>query len=117
MKISNFIEYLTPLLANFNNTDTDPNVSNLYHVLSLNFFAPYNLEPTSLAKHSKTFIDNIFLNSVEFNTFSGNLTSQISDHLPKFLILKDFYHKILINSNNVFEQNDRFSIMMNLKMT
>ena len=29
----------------------------------------------------KTFIDNIYLNSNEFQTFSGNLTYLISDHL------------------------------------
>ena len=40
---------------------------------------------------------------------SGNLTSQISDHLPQFLILKDFYRKTLINSNNnIFERHYRF---------
>ena len=61
-----------------------------------------------MAKNSKTLIDNIFLNSIEFNTSSGTLTSQISDHFPQFLILKDFYHKTTINSNNVFERNYRF---------
>ena len=30
------------------------------------------------------------------------------DHLPQFLILKDFYHETLINSNNTFERNYRF---------
>ena len=61
-----------------------------------------------MAKYSKTLIDNIFLNSTEFNTFSSNLTSQISEHLPQFLILKCFYHKTFINNNDVFEQNYRF---------
>ena len=32
-----------------------------------------------------TVIDNIFLNSIEFNTYSGFLTLQILDHLPQFL--------------------------------
>ena len=99
-------------MGNFNvtllNTDTDHNVSEFYDILPSNFLAPYILQPTRLAKYSKTVIDDIFLNSIEFNTFSGNLTSQISDHLPQFLILKDFYHKILINSNNVYELNYRF---------
>ena len=126
MKISDFNnKYLTPLLAkifqeektfllmgdfniNLLNTDTDHNLSDFYDILSSNFFARYILQPTRLAKNSKTVIDNIFLNSVEFNTFSGNLTSQILDHIPQFLILKDFYHKTLINSNNVFERNYRF---------
>ena len=38
------------------------------------FFASYILQSTRLARGSKTFIDNIFLNSIKFNTFSGNLT-------------------------------------------
>ena len=83
---------------NFINTDTDYNVSDFYDILSSKFFAPYILQPTRLTKNSKTLID-VFLNSIEFNTFSGNLTSQILDHLPQFLTLKDFYHKTLINNN------------------
>ena len=127
MKICNFNdEYLKPLLAkilqkektcllmgdfNFNlaNTDAaDHSVSDFYNILYSNFFAPCILQPTRLTKNSKTLIDKILLNSIEFNTFSSNLTSQISDHLPQFLILKDFYHNTLINSNNVFERNYRF---------
>ena len=33
---------------------------------------------------------------------------EILEHLPQFLILKDFYPKTLINSNNVVERNYRF---------
>ena len=43
-------------------------------------FFSYILEPTRLTKNSKILIDNIFLNSFEFETFSGNLISLISDH-------------------------------------
>ena len=46
---------------------------------------------------------------MEFNAFSGNLTLQTLDQLPQFLILKDFYHKTLIKSNNAFGRNYRFS--------
>ena len=67
------------------------------------FFAPYILQ-----KNSKTRNDNIFLNSIVFNTFSGNISSQICGHLPLFSILKDFHHKTLINSINVFDRNYRF---------
>ena len=87
MKISDFNnEYLTPLLAkilqeektclligdfniNLLKTDTNPNVSEFYDILSSNFFALYILKPTRLTKNSKTLIDNSFLNSIEFNTF------------------------------------------------
>ena len=118
-------KYLTPLLAkipqeekaflllsefniNLSNADIDHNLSDFNDILSSNFFAFYNLQPTKLTKNSKTLIDNIFLNSIEFNSFSGNLTSQILDHFLQFLILKDFYHKTLINKNIIFERNYRF---------
>ena len=42
------------------------------------------------------------------NLISFLTTSQKLDHLPQFLVLKDFYQKYLINSNNVFERNYRF---------
>ena len=42
--------------------------------------------PTRLTVRSKTLIDNIFTNSVEENTISGNLRCCISDHLAQFLI-------------------------------
>ena len=61
-----------------------------------------------LTKNTKTMIDNIFLNSIEFETFTGNLTSLISDHLPHLLILKDFQRKSTITYNIVYERNYRF---------
>ena len=89
MKISRFnSEYLTPLLKNiqkeektcmlmgdFNinllNAETNINISEFYDNMSSHFFASYIPQPT---KNSKTPFDNIFLNSIEFETFSGNLT-------------------------------------------
>ena len=35
-------------------------------------------------------MDNIFFNSFEFTTLSGNITHSISDHLIQFFILEDF---------------------------
>ena len=37
----------------------------------------------------RSLIDNIFTNAVEFNVISGNILTQISDHFPKILILKN----------------------------
>ena len=70
-------EYLTPLLAtilqeektcllmgNFNinllNTDTEANVSKFCYILSSNFFAPYILQPTRLAKALKPSLITFF---------------------------------------------------------
>ena len=75
---------------NLLNAETNIKISEFYDNMSSHFFAVYILQPTRLTKNSKTIIDNIFLNSIKFETFSGNLTSLISDHLPQLLIQKDF---------------------------
>ena len=87
------------------NTDTVHAVSKFYDIMSSHFFAPYILQPTRLSKNSRTLIDNISLNSIEFKTFSGNLASIISDHLPQLLILKDFYRKSIVTNSIVYERN------------
>ena len=62
--------------------------SKFYNTLSSYFFTPYILQPTRL--RSKTLIDNIFYNSLEYHSFSGNLLYELSDHLIQFLILEGF---------------------------
>ena len=62
--------------------------SEFYTNLSSHFFTPFVLQPTRLK--AKTLIDNIFLNSLEFQSYSGNLLLEISDHLIQFLILEGF---------------------------
>ena len=111
MKISCFnSEYLTSLLTNiqkeektsmlmddFNinllNAETNINISEFYDNMSSHFFAPNILQPVRFTKNPKTLIDITFQNFIELETFSGNLTSRISDHLPHLLILKDFHRK------------------------
>ena len=53
-------------------------------------------------------IDNIFMNSLEYDTFSGNLTTQISDHLPQFLILKNFHRTYTNKSQVVYKRSYKF---------
>ena len=111
MKISCFnSEYLTSLLTNiqkeektsmlmgdFNinllNAETNINISEFYDNTSSHFFAPNILQPVRFTKNPKTLIDITFQNFIELETFSGNLTSRISDHLRHLLILKDFHRK------------------------
>ena len=98
MKISRFnSEYLTPLLTyiqreeetsmmmgdfniNLLNAKANTNISEFYDNVSSHFFAPYILQTTRLTENSKKLINNFFLNSIEFKTFSRNLTSLISDY-------------------------------------
>ena len=62
-------------------TNNDANF--FYNELSSHFFTPYILQPTRL--RSKTLIDNIFFNSLDYKSYSGNLLIELSDHLIQFL--------------------------------
>ena len=113
MSISEFSDdYLSPtlnkisssnkkciLVGDFNidllNLQFKESVEHFYNNLTSYFFLPFILQPTRITEHSKTLIDNIFFNSLEYNSYSGNLTVQISDHLFQFLILKDFVKPLL----------------------
>ena len=55
--------------------------NDFYNSLSSTFFTPFILQPTRL--HSKTLIDNIFFNSLEYQSVSGNLSIEISEGFIK----------------------------------
>ena len=55
---------------------------------------PHILKPTRITSHSSTLIDNIFFNSIEYQTVSGNLLHDLTDHLPNFLIIEKFAFSI-----------------------
>ena len=57
------------------------------------FYAPFILQPTR--PRSKSLIDNILLNSIEFPSHSGNLTISLSDHLIQFVILERFFKELV----------------------
>ena len=80
------------LMGDFNinllKIDTNSSANLFYNTMSSNFFTPFILQPTRL--QSKTLIDNIFFNSLEYQSNSGNLLIEISDHLIQFLILEGF---------------------------
>ena len=86
------------------------NVNNYYNNLTNHFFAPYILQPTQ--PQSKTLIDNIFLNTMEYCSYSGNITIQLSDHLFQFVLLEGYFHdikpkKIIIKERNYKHFNER----------
>jgi hypothetical protein len=60
----------------------DNSSSDFYSIFSSHFFTPFVLQPTRL--RSKTLIDNIFFNSLEYSSNSGNLLYELSDHLIQF---------------------------------
>ena len=51
---------------------------------------PLILQPTRVSENTQTLIDDIFTNSCQYESFSGNFISKISDHFPQFSILLDF---------------------------
>ena len=61
-----------------------------YNTMCSNFLTPLVRQPTRVTDKSKTLIDNIFFNSFEFTTLSGNIMHSISDHLIQFVIPEDF---------------------------
>ena len=59
------------------------------NLLLSNFFQPRILQPSKIINSSKpSLIDNIFLNSIDHETHSGNLVSKTSDHMPNFIFCK-----------------------------
>ena len=81
--------------------DSNNDSNSFYNILFSDFFTPFVLQPTRL--HSKTLIDNLFLNSLEYTYFSGNLLIEISDHLIQFLILECFIKERPIPILNILQ--------------
>ena len=51
---------------------------------------PYISSPFRVTPRLQTLIDNIFLNKIEEESFSGNITTTVSDHYAQFLLLKNY---------------------------
>ena len=88
-------------------SSTNMSISNFYQIMCSSYFAPYILQPSRVTQNSQTLIDNIFFNSLDYKTSSGNFEYQISDHLIQFLVLHDFFHPISIK-NTIVERDYRF---------
>ena len=89
------------LKCNDNNSAGD-----FFNMFSSYFFSPFVLQPTRL--RSKTLIDNIFFNSLEYSSVSGNLLYELSDHLTQFLILEWFAKERSIPEINILKRNYKF---------
>ena len=58
-------------------------------ILAYNSFILLILQPSRITNHSNTLIDNIFLNVIDPDIISSNLTATISNHLSQFAIIPD----------------------------
>ena len=75
------------------------------------FCHTYILQPTR--PKSKTLINNIFINSVEYPSHSGNLTIQISDHLLQLVILEGFFKELVPQKINIKRKFNEILTNMN----
>ena len=94
------------LLGDYNidllKTDNDDNIDEYYNIISSNFLVPHITLPTRITSTSRTLIDNIFSNNLNFvHVVSGNLTVSISDHLSKDNIK-------IINKQKLFKREKNF---------
>ena len=67
-----------------------PDTEDFLNTLGSFSFQHHILQPTRITDHSKTLIDNIFFNSLEFLALSGNIVYDLTDQLPNFLIIQKF---------------------------
>ena len=66
--------------------ESHPSTENFLNTLGSYYFQYQILQPTRITDPSATLIDNIFFNSLEHFSISGNLCYDLlSDHLPNFL--------------------------------
>ena len=95
------------LVGDFNidllKSNSNNDINSFYNTMNSHFFTPYILQPTRPI--SKSLIDNILINSIEFPSHSGNLTIQISDHLIQFAILEGFLKNSVPHKINIYERN------------
>ena len=104
---TNFFKYLSETVEKINNSNklctimgdfnldllqiqSHAETDDFMNILGSSFFQPQILQSTRITDHSATLIDNIFFNSLEHFTISGNLAYDITDHLPNFLIFNKF---------------------------
>ena len=73
--------------------------------LASNSFIPLILQPTRITSHSNTLIDSIFSNIIDSDIISGNLTANISDHLPQFAITPNMFGNTTSNKSNIYDRD------------
>ena len=92
------------IMGDFNinllNCDSHSLTQDYINTLNSYSFQPTIIKPTRITHHSATLIDNIFINSIDYNIYSGNIIVDLSDHLPNFAILDNF--GICYNKSNTY---------------
>ena len=73
---------------NLLNYETHTHTNDFVNSMVFHCLIPHILQPTRVTDHSATVIDNIFSNATDYETTSGNILNQVTDHYSQFLILK-----------------------------
>ena len=105
--LDSFLNYLTRCLEKINrenkycvlkgdfninllNVDSHLATDEFLDTLTQYYYNSHILQPTRIAHHSATLIDNIFFNSTEHHTISGNVIYELTDYLSNFIIINKF---------------------------
>ena len=76
--------------------DKNKQVINFLNMMTSNLLQPHILGSTRFLDNIKPSLnDNIFLNFIDKNVHSDNFYAKISDHLPGFIIIDDFYANMI----------------------
>lgn len=74
--------------------DKNQHIRDFMDTMLDNFLQPCITEPTRVVDGNKpSIVDNIFTNIIDKEIMSGNFLGKISDHMPNFIIIKDFIDK------------------------
>ena len=107
-------DYNFDLLKTSSHIDT----SNFYEKLCSNLLFPLITLPTKINEKNNTLIDNIFTNQFNPETISGNITVNISDHLPSFFVMPKSNQNHLPKKHNIFVRDknnfDRADFIMDI---
>ena len=67
-------------------------------------FLPHIIQPARVTSNIKTLIDNIFSSILSPDSFSGNFTTTVCDHLPQFVITSIIFSNSPLGSkSNIYE--------------
>ena len=95
------------LLGDFNVNVLNYNEYNptneLFDSFVSNSFIPLILQPTRIASHSNTRIDNVCANVIDPDIIWSNLTVTIFYHVPQFVIIPNMFGNISGNKYNAKE--------------
>ncbi len=100
------------LLGDFNinlHKSDSPSMANFLNTLYSTYFFPQILKPSQITSSSAFLIDNIFFNSMDFDTTSGLLMSDISDHLPVSQIIHTKGYNRCNNSDHAHSKYRKFT--------